>query len=62
MQAYSDEILAKQPEIDKVLEKGEQLLKEAHPDAVQILQKMIQKIQDEWNELKKMASEDVSWY
>ena len=57
MQAYSAEILAKQPEIDKVLEKGEQLLEEAHPDAVPILQNMIQELQDGWKELKKMASD-----
>ena len=57
MQAYSDEILAKQPEIDKVLEKGEQLLKEAHPDAVPILQNMIQELQYRWKKLNKMASD-----
>ena len=49
--------MAKQPEIDKVLEKGEQILEEAHPDAVPILQNMIQELQDGWKELKKMASD-----
>ncbi|XP_065889965.1 microtubule-actin cross-linking factor 1-like isoform X3 [Dysidea avara] len=55
--AFSAELLAKQPEIDKVLEKGEQLLEEAHPDAVPVLQNMIQALQDEWKELKKMTSD-----
>ena len=40
-----------------MLEKGEQLLEEAHPDAVPVLQNMIQALQDEWKELKKMASD-----
>ena len=57
MKEFSAELLAKQPEIDKVLEKGEQILEEAHPDAVPILQNMIQELQDGWRELKKMASD-----
>ena len=40
-----------------MLEKGEQLLEEAHPDAVPVLQNMIQALQDEWKELKKMTSD-----
>ena len=57
LKEFSAELLAKQPEIDKVLEKGEQILEEAHPDAVPILQNMIQELQDGWRELKKMASD-----
>ena len=34
----------------------EQILEEAHPDAVPILQNMIQELQERWKELKKMAS------
>jgi len=40
-----------------VLEKGGQLLEEAHPDAVPVLQNMVQALQDKWKELKKMASD-----
>lgn len=57
LKAFSAELLSKQPEIDKVLEKGEQILEEAHPDAVPILQNMIQALQDGWKELKKMTSD-----
>ena len=57
LKAFSNEILAKQPNIDKVLEKGEQILEEAHPDAVPILENMIQELQDGWKELKKMSSD-----
>ena len=57
MQTYSAEILGKQPEIDNVLEKGEQLLKKAHPDAVPILKNMIQELRDRWKELKEMVSD-----
>lgn len=57
LKVFSAELLAKQPEIDKVLEQGEQILEEAHPDAVPILQNMIQALQDAWKELKKMASD-----
>ena len=57
LKEFSAKLLAKQPEIDKVLEKGEQILEEAHPDAVPILQNMIQALQDGWKELKKMASD-----
>ena len=48
MQTYSAEIL------NKILEKGKELLKKAHPDAVPILQNMIHDLQDRWKELLEL--------
>ena len=57
----------KKPEIDKVLEKGEQLLEKAHADAVLILQNMIQDLQDRWKallelqEVEEMLIQLIEW-
>lgn len=56
-QKFTEELLAKRSHIYEVLEKGNQILQEAHPDAVSILQDMIQAVEDRWKELNKMASD-----
>lgn len=51
------ELLAKQPDIDKVLGKGNELLGTVHPDVVPNLQNMIKALEDGWEKLKRMAND-----
>lgn len=54
---FNDELLAKQADIDKVLEKGNQILEAAHPDAVPILQNMVETLDNGWQKLNEMAND-----
>ena len=54
---FATELLAKQPDIYKVLQKGNEIVESAHSDAVPMLQKMIQALQGGWEKLNIMASD-----
>ena len=57
LKKFRTELLAKQTDIDKLLQKGNEILKSAHPDAVPIIQKMIQQLENEWDNLTGMAGD-----
>ena len=57
LKKFRTELLAKQTDIDKVLQKGNKILRSAHPDAVPIIQKMIQQLENEWDNLTGMAGD-----
>ena len=56
-QAFSHEVTAKQPEYDKVLADGQNLLQLAHPKAVAVLQSKQHQLERKWVDLRGRVGE-----
>ena len=56
-QAFSQEIAGRQPEFDKILATGHNLLQLAHPRAVPVLQSKLQQLERNWVDLRGRVGE-----
>ena len=59
LQAFNQEVTAKQPECDHVLAEGQNLLQLAHPRAVPLLQSKLQQLERAWVDLRGKVGESV---
>ena len=57
LQAFSQEVTARQPEYDHVLAEGQNLLQLAHPRAVPVLQSKLQQLERTWVDLRGKVGE-----
>ena len=57
LQAFSQEVTAKQPEYDRVMAEGQNLIQLAHPRAVALLQSHLQQLERAWVDLRGRVGE-----
>ena len=56
-QAFGQELTARQPEYNRVLAEGQNLLQLAHPRAVPVLQSKLQQLERTWVDLRGKVGE-----
>ena len=57
IQAFTQEVTAKQPDYDRVMAEGQNLLQLAHPRAVPVLQSHLQQLERAWLDLRGRVGE-----
>ena len=57
IQAFGQEVTAKQPNYDRVCAEGQHLLQLAHPQAVGVLENQLQQLETAWLDLRGRVGE-----